>query len=358
MTPEEFFNTISLLNDDALILVDPDGVVALANAKAISLFGDRILNNKLEYYLRHPDIAALLKNTRLHGVGGELSYVRNEEVQREYIVRLAPLVENYVITCLVDMTARSSIDKVRSDFVANVSHELRSPLTALSGFIETLQTTAADDRQSRIRFLDIMSDEADRMRRLINSLLSLSKVEAQEHMLPQNSVSIVDIVREVADTLSHRAAIREMAIALDFEASPAAPMVLGQKDELIEVFHNLIDNAIKYGTPETDVRVRFEHPVADREMVKICIINKGDGIEERHIPRLTERFYRVDKARTRKLGGTGLGLAIVKHIVNRHRGHLHITSEREGETVFAITLPTLPTLPPVSESENLNQMTG
>ncbi|EJW20866.1 hypothetical protein IMCC14465_06620 [alpha proteobacterium IMCC14465] len=335
----KLFDNFDVLIDSGLILVDSNGEVVHANQAAINILGARILNQPLEYYLRHPDINQALNSINEFGEASPLTYLRYDDVQHEYVVKFVPFPDGHCLVFMNDVTARISFDKIRSEFVANVSHELRSPLTALTGFIETLQTTAADDPKARVEFLGIMQEEAARMQRLIDSLLSLSRVEAQEHLHPNDNVQMVDVINEVAGLTSYRAAQRGMNIELSNHLPQSlSPIVLGKKDELSEVLHNLLENAIKYGYEDSTVKIILETDELKKMMI-ISVVNSGEGIEEIHLPRLTERFYRVDKARTRKLGGTGLGLAIVKHIVNRHRGRLQITSDLGGETIFSVYFP-------------------
>ena len=182
--PHTLFDNFDLLIDDGLILVDPNGEVVRANQSSLSTLGARILNQPLEYYLRHPDINQAIDNIKKFGETSPLTYLRYDDVQHEYVVKFAPFPDDHCLVRMNDVTALISFDKIRSEFVANVSHELRSPLTTLTGFIETLQTTAADDPKARVEFLAIMREEAGRMQRLIDSLLSLSRVESQEHLHP------------------------------------------------------------------------------------------------------------------------------------------------------------------------------
>jgi two-component system phosphate regulon sensor histidine kinase PhoR len=224
---------------------------------------------------------------------------------------------------------------MRADFVANASHELRTPLSALSGFIETLESGAGEDTQTRKRFLGIMGEQAGRMSRLVNDLLSLSRIEMHEHAAPTEQVDVEGIVRSVADALQFRA--RDRKISINVEIGPNLPRVTGDAEELTQVVQNLTDNAIKYGRPDTDVTIGVR--AAPGEGVAIAVSDKGEGIPREHLPRLTERFYRVDAARSREMGGTGLGLAIVKHVVNRHRGRLAVDSTIGQGSVFTVTLP-------------------
>ena len=233
------------------------------------------------------------------------------------------------------------MEKVRSDFVANVSHELRSPLSALLGFIETLQGPASSDPEASARFLSIMESEAQRMARLIDELLTLSKVEADEHITPDDVISVDQIISDVAGLLSVRAMAKGMKLRTLVEKD--LPPITGDADELTQVFQNLLSNAINYGSEDTDIRLDIglveNLPETGVPGIFVSVTNHGEGIPAQEIPRLTERFYRVDKGRSRSMGGTGLGLAIVKHIVARHRGHLEVKSEVHKETSFTVMLP-------------------
>ena len=226
---------------------------------------------------------------------------------------------------------------MRHDFVANVSHELRSPLTALSGFVETLQGNAANNKEARERFLGMMSNEADRMARLIGDLLSLSKLQASERVAPTEQVDLFKILSSVSSSLSGLAERNLIKLKLNF--SNFMPLVTGDADELTQVFQNLIENAIKYSGNGSVVSVSFKPPKEGESHLCISIEDTGEGIDPAQIPRLTERFYRVDKGRSRAQGGTGLGLAIVKHILIRHRGWLKISSQLGKGSVFAVYLP-------------------
>jgi len=236
---------------------------------------------------------------------------------------------------LHDTTALRRAERMRADFVANASHELKTPIAGLAGFIETLRGPAREDSAARERFLGIMAEQADRMRRLVDDLLMLSRIEQHEHARPAAAVDLGRVLRSVLDLLQLKASSRKVGIEIDL--APDLPYAVGDHDELIIVFQNLIDNALKYARPETSVRV--EARPAGRERVAVAVRDEGDGIPAAHLPRLTERFYRVDTARSRQLGGTGLGLAIVKHVVNRHRGRLDIQSEPGKGSTFTVTLP-------------------
>jgi len=229
------------------------------------------------------------------------------------------------------------VERMRADFVANVSHELRTPLTTLVGFTETLQGSAADDPPAREHFLGIMADQGRRMSRLIDDLLSLSRIELVEHQPPVDPVDLAELVDRV---LSFYAARRDR---IETAIESGLPPVAGDADQLVQVLQNLLENALKYGREDGTVRLSLGHPAADADWaaggVLMAVADEGAGIPAEHLPRLTERFYRVDRARSRSAGGTGLGLAIVKHIVNRHRGQLRIASIEGVGTTVSVWLP-------------------
>ena len=324
--------------DDGLLVVDGSGIVMSANSAAVRFLGEGISGMKLFDLIPVKDILDVVE-----GRDKERSFVFSPKsgVRMEFNVRIRRMDEGLIIVLLLDMTLQRNLEKVRRDFVANVSHELRSPLTSLAGFIETILMNDVRDWPTQQRFLRIMEEEAGRMSRLIDDLLSLSRVEVDEHIIPDQTVPLLEVVKSVIASLETRAARRDMTISLvDRRPDKARRLVMvGFSDEINEVFHNLIENALKYGFESTEVVVDV-NPVAAGKIV-ISVTNNGEVIAEKHLSRLTERFYRVDKARSRQIGGTGLGLAIVKHIVNRHRGAMDVTSSAEGITRFAVTLPVI-----------------
>jgi two-component system phosphate regulon sensor histidine kinase PhoR len=244
-----------------------------------------------------------------------------------------------LLLTLHDLTPIRRVEEMRADFVANASHELRTPLAALSGFIDTLQGPARDDAAARERFLGIMQAQATRMARLIDDLLSLSRIELSAHMRPETPVDLVSIVQQVADGLQTLA--RDRAVSIQIDAPPEPLIVFGDRDELIRAFENLIENALKYGASGGRVEIAFgrEQKADGAADAWVSVRDHGPGIAPEHLPRLTERFYRVDVADSRAQGGTGLGLALVKHIMNRHRGRLSVVSSRGQGATFTVHLP-------------------
>jgi two-component system phosphate regulon sensor histidine kinase PhoR len=228
---------------------------------------------------------------------------------------------------------------MRADFVANAGHELKTPLSTLLGFIETLRGPARDDAAARERFLGILYEQAGRMARLVDDLLSLSRIEQKVHIHPDTTTDLVMIVNEVTDGLAPLARERDVEIRINGEADSLD--VLGDRDELIRVFENLIENALKYGASgkRVDITLTREPAAGEPRDAMVAVRDYGPGIAPEHLPRLTERFYRVDIAESRAQGGTGLGLALVKHILNRHRGRLMIDSTLGSGATFTARLP-------------------
>ncbi len=262
---------------------------------------------------------------------------------RAHLARIdGPALDGAVaLLILDDITGLKRTEQMRADFIANAGHELKTPLAALIGFTETLLGPARDDAAARERFLTIMHEQARRMARLVDDLLSLSRIELNEHVAPTGLVALAPVIEEVARGLELRAA--ERGIRIVCQLAPDLPEVQGDRDELVQVFQNLIDNAIKYARPNSEVTVTGSLGPgtvsgAASSQVRVAVTDQGEGIAGEHLPRLTERFYRVDTARSRELGGTGLGLAIVKHLVNRHRGRLEIASRLGHGSTFTVSL--------------------
>ena len=329
---------VGSLLDDGLLVADRDGAILSANSTAVRLLGEGLVGRTLTEAIDRDDVADVVAGRE---TSCTLVHSSQTSVAMEFNVRIQRLDDGMIMALLLDMTLQRNLEKVRRDFVANVSHELRSPLTSLAGFIETILMNEVRDWPTQQRFLRIMEEEAGRMSRLIDDLLSLSRVEVDEHIVPDETVPLMEVVKSVIASLETRAAARQMTIRLtdDRPESAARLLMHGFADEINEVFHNLIENAVKYGFEATAIEINVSQPEVQR--VVISVTNRGEPIAEKHLGRLTERFYRVDKARSRQIGGTGLGLAIVKHIVNRHRGMMEVTSSADGVTCFAVTLPTL-----------------
>ena len=289
--------------------------------------------------LRVPEIVEAVRDVAAGGEARSAEFYQRVPIDRWFMAHVRPVgsAPGMIILVFQDLTPLRRSEEMRVDFVANASHELRTPLAALSGFIDTLQGSARDDAEARKRFLAIMKTQADRMTRLIGDLLSLSRVELNEHMHPETPVDVVPVVRQVVDGLQTLATDRGVEIAI---ALPGKPVIVpGDRDELTRVFENLIENALKYGAPGKRVDVGFS--TASTNEALVTIRDYGPGIAAEHIPRLTERFYRVDVTQSRAEGGTGLGLALVKHILNRHRGKLSIDSEAGNGATFTVRLPLL-----------------
>ncbi len=330
-----------------ILIVSPQERILAANPAAREMLGDALEGRPFVTVLRQPALGQALEQV-FRGEGAQQVRLRIGAAGHEMLaqVTLAPLPEGALpeggaVLSFEDVTALEEAEAMRRDFVANVSHELRTPLTALMGFVETLRGAAKEDAVARERFLSIMAREAGRMNRLVGDLLSLSRVEAEERRRPTAEVDLSVVLKGVVQTLAPVA--EASGVALLREGVETGLKLVADPDQLTQVFTNLIENAIKYGGGGGEVRVSVEQiahePVLRGPALKVVVADKGEGIEAIHLPRLTERFYRVDTHRSREQGGTGLGLAIVKHIVARHRGRLKIESERGKGSRFCVFLP-------------------
>ncbi len=331
---------------DPLIAVDRARRITHINASAEAVFGAQAGGRDLAAVLRQPRVLAAVDAALAGEKPAAVEFTLSDRVETAHIVHVVRLEQTAgdgtaVLLAFHDVTALRRTERMRADFVANASHELKTPISTLLGFIETLRGPAREDEAARDRFLAIMDEQAQRMSRLVNDLLSLSDIELREHTRPEHPVDAVAVLRSVMDMFELRA--RQRGIALKLEIETDSTLVLGDRDELGQVFQNLVDNAIKYGRVGGGVYCRAGRAqLAGRDALRLSVTDEGEGIPDSHLPRLTERFYRVDDARSRKLGGTGLGLAIVKHIVNRHRGQLQIESRLGQGTTVSVTLPLAP----------------
>lgn len=330
------------------LLVDRDGVVRFRNKAAEAALGDIRAGQPMALHVRQRDLVAALARVIATGRPEQLEYIERFPVERWFRVDLSPLrfdtdaavpmtaKPQFLLVQFQDLSAQKRVERMRVDFIANASHELRTPLASMSGFIETLLGPARNDEAARQRFLNIMREQSQRMSRLIDDLLSLSRIEMKAHLKPTDPVELGPLIGHVADTLAPLARDNEVKLALGTWDDPV--IVSGAKDELVQVFSNLIENAIKYGASgqrvEIDLRAETESGGA-----AATIRDFGPGIASEHVPRLTERFYRADVETSRQKQGTGLGLAIVKHILNRHSAALEIKTEAGKGAAFTVQFP-------------------
>lgn len=336
---------------NAMLLMNGDSVITRVNDAARTLFGRELDGSPLTSVMRDPGVLDAVDQVLSGGVHGRrmLQVTLGATVERSFEVEVQQIhheaFEARVLVILHDITTLVRAEQMRADFVANASHELRTPLTSVLGFIETLRGPARDDTEAQERFLGIMYQQASRMKRLIEDLLSLSRIELREHTPPTAGVDLKRVLDSVVMGLEILADDKDITLECELDALQT---VKGDPDELGQVFQNLVSNGIKYGRPGTSVTIRAERPnrgpaqmpySTRNACLAIHVIDRGDGIAKEHLPRLTERFYRVDTARSRQMGGTGLGLAIVKHIVNRHRGALVVDSTVGRGSTFTVYLP-------------------
>jgi len=327
---------------DPLIMIDRQRRIVRSNAAAAEFVGPGAPPRDLAAALRNPVLLAaadaVLRGESVRSVEFSLAGPIERVLRAHFAWVDEPAPDGAAaILTLHDVTTLKRSEEMRADFIANAGHELKTPLATLIGFIETLLGPAREDAAARERFLGIMREQAQRMARLVDDLLSLSRIELNEHVAPTDRVALAPVIDEVARGLELRAAERGIRI---IRALPAdLPEVQGDRDELTQIFQNLLDNAVKYGRPHSEIEVRGgTGSEMAMELVRVVVVDQGEGIPSEQLPRLTERFYRVDTARSRELGGTGLGLAIVKHILNRHRGRLDIASTVGRGSTFTVWL--------------------
>ena len=331
---------------DPVVALDRRGDVVALNARATAVAPALRPGEPVSLGLRVPEVLEAIRRARASGTAQRVEFSERVPLDRWYEVIVTPISSpgvaanpGLVLLAFHDLTPLRRVEEMRADFVANASHELRTPLAALSGFIDTLRGSAREDPAARERFLPIMQAQADRMARLIDDLLSLSRIELNAHLRPDKQVDVGAIVRQVADSLQTLA--RDRNVEVKTIGSSAPLLVPGDRDELIRVFENLVENALKYAASGKRVDIALsvgEGPDGKRE-ARIAVRDRGPGIAPEHLPRLTERFYRVDVSESRAQGGTGLGLALVKHILNRHGGRLTIESAPGQGATFTVHLP-------------------
>lgn len=327
---------------DAILIVDQARVSA-ANQSALQLLGSNIIGQNVRMAFRHAGAIERLSDPEAQHSGHPIRLTGIGQQSQMWDMRIQSIGPGQKMVHLADRSGAQAAEKMRVDFVANASHELLTPLAAVMGFIETLDDPAAgDDAETRGRFLGIMAKETDRMQALVRDLMSLSRIEAEKYDPPQTPVDFAHIVADTIDQLRSGQKERGADIAIDITDN--MPPVMGDAGQLRQLASNIVNNAMKYGRAGTPVEVTLV-PSRSGAMLNFAVADNGDGIAPEHLPRLTERFYRVDSGRSRSVGGTGLGLSLVKHIVDRHRGHLEIRSTVGKGTTVSVLLPVAPKAP-------------
>jgi two-component system phosphate regulon sensor histidine kinase PhoR len=320
------------LSEAALIAVD--GRVIASNSAARRLLGQAIDGESLDRAVSHPAAVEALdrigseeaEEVELAGLGGS---------RRHWLMRSAQLADGTQLIRFVDRSEARAAEQMRVDFVANASHELRTPLSTLIGYTETLREQSSEiDPDTRERFLSVVHDEARRMQRIVEDLISLSRIEAEKFTAPTEAIALVPLIEQTLQNVRRAADERGSLLACDIKGR--LPEIAADRGEILQLLDNLVTNALRYGEPGTPVTVAAH---AEGPMVHLSVSDQGEGIAPDHIARVTERFYRVDTSRSRSLGGTGLGLSIVKHIVERHRGRLNIESQVGRGTTVHVLLP-------------------
>ncbi|WFU47969.1 phosphate regulon sensor histidine kinase PhoR [Sinorhizobium terangae] len=325
--------------DMPVLVVAADETVVFQNSAAEKAFGMIPPNSDLSARVRSPGILDMVRETIATGKINQIEHTERLPSDAVYVVRVAPAEigtdassRRIFLLTYRDISQARRIDRMRSDFVANASHELRTPLASLRGFIETLQGPARNDPKAQEKFFVIMHEQVTRMSRLVDDLLSLSRLELKSHLAPEDRIDLAPLLGHVRDSLLPLATELDVAISLDVPDAPV--FVRGDRDELIEVFENLIENGCKYGQEGKKVEVRLV--AGEGEQAEVTVTDHGPGIPAEHVPRITERFYRVNVEASRSKKGTGLGLAIVKHILTRHRARLLVHSEVGKGTIFTV----------------------
>jgi two-component system phosphate regulon sensor histidine kinase PhoR len=332
---------------DPCLILDRRSIVVHRNGAAASEFPGATPGQPISFSLRYPALLAAIDSARRTGIAQSIELQQTVPNETWHKVTVAPLTDRpragnepppLLVVIMQSLTEARRIEALRSDFIANASHELRTPLASLVGFIDTLLGPAAGDPEARERFLGIMRTQAARMSKLIDDLLSLSRIELRQHVRPTGSVDLGRLLHEVSEGMLSQAEAAGMEVAITTPEGPVT--VAGDHDELYDVFENLLDNAVKYGSDGKRVEMQLA-PVSNRPgyAYAVTVTDFGAGIGSEHVPRLTERFYRVDAESSRKKKGTGLGLAIVKHILSRHRGVLSIRSRPGEGTKAEVLLP-------------------
>ncbi|MEH6476329.1 MAG: ATP-binding protein [Sneathiella sp.] len=331
---------------EPVLFINSERILVRTNSAAVDLFDAVFLGQDLSLTIQHADIIALVDKTLRGEIVDKVDVDFPDPVLRTYQVSATCIDvpakgKKQSLVMFHDITAIRTAEKFRSDFIANLSHELRSPLVSLIGFLETLEDLGEDDPKTRDRFYGIMNAESHRMKALIDDLLVLSKIEANEHIPPKDSVNLPDILETVITPLQQKA--RNKGMTFDTQIDERCPIIPGDRQELVQIFTNLTNNALNYSAENSSIQITLTAleviPNTGKPGVCVAVSNIGDVIAPKHLPRLTERFYRIDKGRSRSVGGTGLGLAIVKHLVNHHRGSLVITSNEINGTTFSVFLP-------------------
>lgn len=338
---------------DPCFLLDYRGVLDHKNASADETFQHLKIGDLLTLTFRHPQFVQTLDEVISTGKPAQLTFMDRFPSERWYKARISPVLgaaleiaadddtpipaRSKILVMMTELTEQKRAEQMRADFVANASHELRTPLTAVIGYLDTLMGPARNDREAHKKFMAIMRAQAERMSNLVDDLLSLSRIELKEHVQPRDRVNLLTTLEEVSELLRPIADGHENEFVINNLLEDS--IVTGERIELVQVFENLLDNALKYGDPGTKITIDIAPAKSVSQKVAVRITNRGTPISAEHLPRLTERFYRVDVESSRAKKGTGLGLAIAKHIITRHRGNLSITSDSKSGTTVSVELP-------------------
>jgi len=337
-TAEDLENQLINEIEDYILFINSFNVISATNQAAKNYYGD-VIGKDLSSFIRAPDLLDKIENSRNRRINEYLEFEINLPTYSFFRLTIVPLSKKNVLLVVKDYTDFKKSEKLRSDFVANVSHELKTPLVSIKGFLETISSSAKDDPAAQQKFIKIMQEQADKMEILISDLMSLSRIEMQEHVQPNSKVNINEIF-ESLERMPNKLAEKK-CLDIKIVKNDTIPLVRGDYDKISEVVQNLYDNAIKY-TKDHSVVELFLDKNEDKLLkgsVSIHVKDQGIGIPKDEIHRVTERFFRTANAKKNLIQGTGLGLAIVKHIISQHRGDLEINSRLNEGTEFIVHLP-------------------
>ena len=324
--------------EDIIIILNKFNIITYSNKAAVENFGSNIEGKHIGSEIRIPELLDAIDNNKIDKELKKIDIELKIPVFKFYKISIASIKSDHTLVIIRDFTEMRKSQNMRSDFIANASHELRTPLVSLKGFLETITDSAKDDPKSQKKFLEIMKSEAKKMEVLIEDLMSLSRIELQEHIRLKDKVDIKEVIENVI--LLNSKKISEKKLNVNLDINEKEKFVIGDKEKLSAVFLNLLDNAIKYSGNSKSIKIRSsENKSSLKNYTSISVIDEGFGIAPEDIHRITERFFRADNIKKLKIEGTGLGLAITKHILNQHKGELKITSKEGKGSEFTVLLP-------------------
>ena len=324
--------------EDIIIILNKFNIITYSNKAAVENFGSNLEGKHIGSEIRIPELLDAIDQNKIDRELKKIDIELKIPVFKFYKISIVSIKSEHTLIIIRDFTEMRKSQNMRSDFIANASHELRTPLVSLKGFLETITDSAKDDPKSQKKFLEIMKSEADKMEVLIKDLMSLSRIELQEHIRLKDKIDIREVIENVI--LLNSKKINEKKLNVSLNINEKEKFVIGDKEKLSAVFLNLLDNAIKYSSNSKSIKIKSsENKSGLKNYTSISVIDEGFGIAPEDIHRITERFFRADNIKKLKIEGTGLGLAITKHILNQHKGELKIISKEGKGSEFIVLLP-------------------